>query len=64
MDWIGAIIVAVVAAALGAGLYKTREEAFASLRRLEVVEPVEADREALEAGYRAWVAEIESKLNK
>ena len=29
-----------------------------------IVEPVEADREALEAGYRAWVAEIESKLNK
>ena len=49
-------------AALGAGLYKTREEAFASLRRLEVVEPVAADREALEAGYRAWVAEVERKI--
>lgn len=44
------------------GLYKTREEAFASLRRLEVVEPVAADREALEAGYRAWVAEVERKI--
>ena len=49
-------------AALGAGLYRTREEAFASLRRLEVVEPVAADREALEAGYRAWVAEVERKI--
>ena len=39
-----------------------REEAFASLRRLEVVEPVAADREALEAGYRAWVAEVERKI--
>ena len=51
-------------AALGAGFYKTREEAFASLRRLSVVEPVEADREVLEAGYRAWIAEIESKLSQ
>ena len=49
-------------AALGAGLYRTREEAFASLRRLEVVKPVAADREALEAGYRAWVAEVERKI--
>lgn len=44
------------------GLYRTREEAFASLRRLEVVEPVAADREALEAGYRAWVAKVERKI--
>lgn len=51
-------------AALGAGLYRSREEAFASLRLLEVVEPTETDREALEAGYRAWVAEVESKINK
>jgi len=51
-------------AALGAGLYASPEEAFATLRRLEVAEPVEADREALEAGYRAWVAETESKLNE
>lgn len=47
-------------AALGAGLYASREEAFASLRRLETVEPVEADREALEAGYAAW----KQQLNK
>ena len=45
-------------AALGAGFYRSREEAFASLRRLEVVEPVEADREALEAAYRAWKEQL------
>ncbi|MDE6624173.1 MAG: carbohydrate kinase [Alistipes sp.] len=49
-------------AALGAGYYRTREEAFASLRRLEVVEPVEADREALEKGYRAWKREVEHRI--
>ena len=49
-------------AALGAGYYRSREEAFASLRCLEVVEPVEADREALEAGYRAWKREIELRI--
>ncbi len=51
-------------AALGAGYYRSREEAFASLRRLEIVEPVEADREALEAGYAAWCHEVDSKLNQ
>ncbi len=51
-------------AALGAGFYKSREEAFASLRRLEVVEPAASDREALEAGYAAWCREVETKLNR
>lgn len=51
-------------AALGAGYYSSREEAFASLRRLKVVEPVEADREALKAGYAAWCREVDSKLNQ
>ncbi len=51
-------------AALGAGFYKSREEAVASLRRLEVVEPVASDREALEAGYAAWCREVETKLNR
>lgn len=49
-------------AALGAGFYKTREEAFAALRRLEVVQPAQADKEALEAGYRAWVREVEKSM--
>ncbi|MDE6069891.1 MAG: carbohydrate kinase [Alistipes sp.] len=49
-------------AALGAGLYKSREEAFASLTRLEVIEPVAADREALEKGYAAWKKALEAKI--
>ena len=51
-------------AALGAGLYKSREEAFASLRRLEVIEPAEEDRAALEAGYAAWKREVERRLER
>ena len=49
-------------AALGAGLYKSREEAFASLTRLETVRPNPAWRDALEAGYAAWRKEVENKL--
>ncbi len=49
-------------AALGAGYYKSREEAFASLRRLEVIEPVEEERAALEAGYAAWCKAVECGL--
>lgn len=51
-------------AALGAGYYRTREEAFASLQRLETVAPEATDREALEAAYQAWVAAVKSKLNE
>ncbi len=51
-------------AALGAGYYASREEAFASLRRLKVIEPEAANREQLEAGYQSWKQELESKLNK
>ena len=50
-------------AALGAGYYKSREEAFASLRRLEVIDPCAADRDALEAGYAAWKAEVERRIH-
>ena len=49
-------------AALGAGLYKSREEAFASLKMLEVVEPKADEREALERAYQAWKRTLESKL--
>ena len=41
-------------AALGAGFYKSREETFASLRRLETVEPSQSERAALEEGYARW----------
>ncbi len=49
-------------AALGAGLYKSREEAFRSLRCLEVIEPREGDRQALAKSYEAWKNEIVKRL--
>jgi xylulokinase len=49
-------------AALGAGFYSSREEAFASLKCLEVVEPCEADREALERSYEKWKHEVEMRI--
>ena len=48
---------------LAAGLYKSREEAFASLKRLEVIEPEAADREALEASYERWKQALERRLS-
>lgn len=41
-------------AALGADLYKSREETFASLAKTEEVTPNEEDREMLEECYRNW----------
>ena len=49
-------------AALGAGLYANREEAFRSLRCLEVVEPKAEDAEALVQSYQAWKREVELRL--
>jgi len=51
-------------AALGAGLFRSREEAFASLRRLGAVEPDPALREPLAEAYARWKAELAYKLNK
>ncbi len=48
--------------ALGAGLYSSREEAFASLEMLERITPVESDKEALEVAYQAWKSELERQL--
>ncbi|MBR5849465.1 MAG: carbohydrate kinase [Alistipes sp.] len=48
--------------ALGAGYYKSREEAFASLQCLEVVEPREEDREALEEAYEQWKKAVKARL--
>ncbi|MFI3285059.1 MAG: FGGY family carbohydrate kinase [Rikenellaceae bacterium] len=49
-------------AALGAGFYASREEAFASLKKLETIEPNAADRAALDTAYEAWKRALESKL--
>ncbi len=49
-------------AALGAGLYSSREEAFASLEMLECITPIESEREATEAAYQSWKEELERIL--
>ena len=41
-------------AALGAGFYKSREETFASLVKMETIEPRHEDMAALEDGYGRW----------
>ncbi len=50
-------------AALGAGLYSSREEAFRSLRIVEVVEPNEEHAEALKSAYRRWKSELTDRLD-
>ncbi|MFI3321531.1 MAG: FGGY family carbohydrate kinase [Rikenellaceae bacterium] len=45
-------------AALGAGIYKNREEAFKSLTKLETIEPNPLMKDVLEAGYQRWLAEL------
>ncbi len=50
-------------AALGAGLYTSREEAFASLRRVQEINPIEAESDALEQAYQNWKKELERNLN-
>lgn len=47
------------AAALGAGLYRSSEEAFASLKSLETVTPDSVWTEPLEQAYRRWKAQLE-----
>jgi len=51
-------------AALGAGYYKTPEEAFATLTKVDEVVPVPAWSEALEEAYQNWKKELEIHLNK
>ncbi len=41
-------------AGMGAGIYKDNNEAFASLEKIEVIEPVEADRAAYREAYELW----------
>lgn len=51
-------------AALGAGFYKDRQEAFASLRKLETISPDPAIKEVLERNYTQWKEELNNKLKK
>ena len=49
-------------AALGAGIYKTTEEAFANLERLDVIEPEAEWKQSLEAAYNRWKQEVSNSL--
>lgn len=48
--------------ALGAGYYRTPEEAFATLEKLEQVNPVHVWKDALEHAYQNWKAELTRTL--
>lgn len=41
-------------AGMGCGIYKDHDEAFATLKKLAVIEPCEKDREAYLSAYAAW----------
>ena len=41
-------------AGIGAGIYKNADEAFASLEKLEVIEPNASDRAAYAEAYARW----------
>lgn len=49
-------------AALGAGIYKNVDEAFATLERLDVIEPAASWKDALEEAYANWKAEVEKSI--
>jgi len=50
-------------AGIGAGIYADHDEAFATLERLQVIEPKEADRAAYAAAYAHWKEVLESSLS-
>ena len=49
-------------AALGAGIYKTTDEAFATLERLDVIEPEAEWKQPLETAYGRWKQELTNSL--
>ncbi len=51
-------------AALGAGYYKDRNEAFESLKLQEVIEPKQEDISKLNEAYNRWVDLLTNNLNK
>lgn len=51
-------------AGIGAGIYKDNNEAFATLDRIEVIEPKEADRQSYRDAYGLWKQRLETILNK
>lgn len=49
-------------AGIGAGIYADNNEAFATLNRIEVIEPVAADRQAYVDAYNLWKERLEMYL--
>ena len=49
-------------AGIGAGIYKDNNEAFATLDKLQVIEPDAARREEYLSAYARWKAVLESKI--
>ena len=49
-------------AGMGAGIYSDHNDAFATLERLQVIEPVEADRAAYAEAYARWKETLEQVL--
>jgi len=50
-------------AGIGAGIYKTAEEAFASLKKLEVIEPDGLKADKYCAAYETWKEKLETAIN-
>ena len=51
-------------AGIGAGIYANADEAFASLDKLQVIEPDAAHRAEYQAAYVAWKETLESKIKR
>ena len=49
-------------AGMGAGIYKDNNEAFATLDKLQVIEPEEANRAEYLAAYARWKETLNEKL--
>ena len=49
-------------AGIGAGIYKDNNEAFATLDKLQVIEPKVADREAYAEAYARWKETLKAKI--
>ncbi len=49
-------------AGMGCGIYKDHDEAFATLKKLSVIEPCEKDRDAYLSAYAAWKESLKKVL--
>ena len=50
-------------AGIGAGIYATPDEAFASLRKISVIEPVSSNHDAYHDAYMLWKKRLQNILN-